>query len=78
MCIKIIVWFYLDVIVNVTDDVEVGMILGGWEMEQPILIRSDGIVCSKNDTQDGDRINVMPKYPKVDYILQLYLLLSEI
>ena len=64
----------LDVIIEVTDDVEVGMILGGWGVDRPILIRSDGIVCSNNhSSQDGlDPSwhpswypNLMPKYPQV-------------
>ena len=54
-----------------TDDVEVGMILGGWGMEEPLLIRSDGIVCSKHDNKNDDRINTMPKYPQVNHITQL-------
>ena len=52
--------------VDVSDDVEVGMILGGWNVERPILIRSDGIVCSINDTAAKyDLVNSMPKYPQV-------------
>ena len=50
------------------------MILGGWGVDRPILIRSDGIVCSNNhSSQDGlDPSwhpswypNLMPKYPQV-------------
>ena len=55
----------LDVIIDVTDRVEVGMILGGWGMERPLLIRSDGIICSKQDSEEDDEINMMPKYPQV-------------
>ena len=54
----------LDVVIDVTDRVEVGMILGGWDIERPLLIRSDGIICSKQN--DGDEINMMPKYPNVN------------
>ena len=57
-----------DVIIDVTDDVEVGMILGGWGIEQPLLIRSDGIVCSKQHNKNDDRVNTMPKYPQVNNI----------
>ena len=41
------------------------MILGGWGIERPLLIRSDGIICSKQNSDDGDEINMMPKYPQV-------------
>ena len=57
--------FALDTIIDVTDNVEVGMILGGWGMERPVLIRSDGIVCSKNKNREGDKMNILPKYPQV-------------
>ena len=50
-----------------TDNVEVGMILGGWGIERPVLIRSDGVVCSKQNDEDNDRMNIMPKYPQVIY-----------
>ena len=60
--------FPLDTIIDVTDNVEVGMILGGWGIERPVLIRSDGIVCSKNKNKDGDGMNILPKYPQVKYI----------
>ena len=55
----------LAVIIDVTDKVEVGMILGGWGIERPLLMRSDGIVCSKQSSDDDDEINMMPKYPQV-------------
>ena len=41
------------------------MILGGWGIERPLLIRSDGIICSKQSSDDDDEINMMPKYPQV-------------
>ena len=44
---------------------EVGMILGGWGIERPLLIRSDGIICSNQDSEEDDEINMMPKYPQV-------------
>ena len=44
---------------------EVGMILGGWGIERPLLIRSDGIICSNQDCEEDDEINMMPKYPQV-------------
>ena len=44
------------------------MLLGGWGMERPVIIRSDGIVCSKNKNKDGDGMNILPKYPQVKYI----------
>ena len=54
-----------DVVIDVTDKVEVGMILGGWEIERPLLIRSDGIICSNQDSDEDDEINMMPRYPQV-------------
>ena len=41
------------------------MILGGWGIERPLLIRSDGIICSNQDSEEDDEINMMPKYPQV-------------
>ena len=41
------------------------MILGGWGIERPLLIRSDGIICSNQDCEEDDEINMMPKYPQV-------------
>ena len=64
---KIKIFFSLDIIIDVTDNVEVGMIVGGWGMERPVLIRSDGILCSKNKNKDEDKMNILPKYPKVKY-----------
>ena len=43
------------------------MILGGWGIERPLLIRSDGIICSNQDSEEDDEINMMPKYPQVRF-----------
>ena len=54
------------VVIDVDDDVEVGMLLGGWEQERPILIRSDGVVCSSKE--DKSSLNRMPKYPQGPFV----------
>ena len=41
------------------------MILGGWGIERPLLVRSDGVICSNQDSEEDDEINMMPKYPQV-------------
>jgi hypothetical protein len=43
--------------IDVDDDVEVAVALGGWNIERPILIRSDGRPCQDN--------HELPKFPQV-------------
>ena len=44
--------------IDVDDDVEIAVLIGGWNNDRPVLLRSDGRVC-RNSQQD------VPPYPQV-------------
>ena len=46
-----------NLMIDVDDDVEVAVVLGGWNIERPVLIRSDGRPCQNSQE--------LPKFPQV-------------
>ena len=44
-------------VINVDDDVEVAVVVGGWNSTKPILLRSDGVPCAHS--------REIPEYPQV-------------
>ena len=44
-------------VIDVDDDVDVAIVVGGWNSNKPILLRSDGVPCPNR--------REIPEYPQV-------------